>query len=70
MLAMLAGFAGFERDNTVERALDGTVRLAHEGVRLGGIGLLSLSRPSPIEAFDSVAQRVRYGSGVEIVRHI
>ena len=37
MLSMLAGFAGFERDNIVERSIEGTNRRAKEGQWLGGI---------------------------------
>jgi site-specific DNA recombinase len=36
MLAVLAGVAGFERDTFVERAMDGSNRLAREGAWLGG----------------------------------
>jgi site-specific DNA recombinase len=37
MMNMLAGFAGFERDNIVERSIEGTNRRAKEGQWLGGI---------------------------------
>lgn len=37
MLNMLASFAGFERDNIVERSVEGTNRRAKEGQWLGGI---------------------------------
>ena len=37
MLNMLASFAGFERDNIVERSIEGTNRRAREGQWLGGI---------------------------------
>lgn len=37
MLNMLASFAGFERDNIVERSIAGTNRRAKEGQWLGGI---------------------------------
>jgi len=37
MLNMLASFAGFERDNIVERSIEGTNRRAKEGQWLGGI---------------------------------
>lgn len=36
-LVMLCGVAGFERDNLVERSIEGTNRLAREGAWLGGI---------------------------------
>jgi site-specific DNA recombinase len=36
-LVMLSGVAGFERDNLVERSIEGTNRLAREGAWLGGI---------------------------------
>jgi len=37
MLNMLASFAGFERDNIVERSIEGTNRRARDGQWLGGI---------------------------------
>lgn len=37
MITMLSGFAGFERDTIVARSVEGTNRLAREGVWLGGI---------------------------------
>lgn len=36
-LVMLCGVAGYERDNIVERSIEGTNRLAREGAWLGGI---------------------------------
>jgi site-specific DNA recombinase len=37
MLTVLSGVAGFERDNIIQRSIEGTNRLAREGAWLGGI---------------------------------
>jgi site-specific DNA recombinase len=37
MLTILSGAAGYERDTIIQRSVEGTTRLAHEGVWLGGV---------------------------------
>jgi len=37
MLTVLSGVAGFERDNIIQRSIEGTNRLVREGVWLGGV---------------------------------